>query len=466
MALRCLLTASTAGAIIFGVRTWRPERRAPWVLLAVTQALYTVADALFYTKIFIFRDATYPSLADLFYLGRYPFAIVALALLFRQRAPGRNLSAVLDTTSIAVAVSLLYWLYVITPDERAVSGPLAQLASVVFPVMDLGLLVMSLILILAPGRRPASFVLLVASLVVTLAADILYTTSTLGGGYVVTAVIESLWVLGDVLVAAAALHPSMADLSCAPRADDRRLGPGRLTALLAAALMAPVLLLAEADRSPGQIRIIAAASATLALLIVARLAVLVTEQRRLATTDVLTGLRTRRFLQNQLPATISRADRSGQPFTLVLVDVDNFKSINDRFGHPCGDRALAEIGARLAAASRPGDLLARFGGEEFALLGPTVGPETAGELAERLRRNVARDPIELGGGAGLRATVSVGAAVYPVHAHGQMDLLIAADRNLYAAKAAGRNRVVIGCGSASGPRGTADDPAAPPPRRS
>lgn len=433
------------------------------MLLAVAQGLYTVADAIFYTNLIVFHNATFPSLADLLYIGRYPFAIAALALLFRQRAPGRDLSAVLDTTSIAVAVSLLYWLYVITPYERATSGPLAQLASVAFPVMDLGLLLMSLMLVLTPGRRPASFVLLVASLVVTLASDVLYTVSALGGRYVVADATEFLWALGDVLVGAAALHPSMADLSRSPQADDRRLGPGRLAALLAAALIAPALLLVEADRSPTQIRIIAIASATLALLIVARLAALVTEQRRLATTDVLTGLRTRRFLQNQLPAVVSRADRSGQPFALLLVDVDNFKSINDRYGHPCGDVALAEISSRLAAASRPGDLLARFGGEEFALLGPTVGPETVGELAERLRRNVAHDLIELDSGARLRATVSVGAAVYPVHAHDQTDLLIAADRNLYAAKAAGRNRVVIGCDAVIECRGTADDPAAPPP---
>ncbi|ABW11698.1 hypothetical protein Franean1_2263 [Parafrankia sp. EAN1pec] len=197
-----------------------------------------------------FTIAIFPSLADLFYIGRYPFAIAALALLFRQRAPGRNLSAVLDTTSIAVAMSLLYWLYVITPYERATSGQLAQLASVAFPVMDLGLLVMSLILVLAPGRRPASFVLLVASLVVTLASDVLCTISALGGRYVVADVTESLWALGDVLVAAAALHPSMADLSCSPQVDDRRLGPGRLAALLAAALVTPVLLPAEATGHP------------------------------------------------------------------------------------------------------------------------------------------------------------------------------------------------------------------------
>ncbi|OHV32153.1 hypothetical protein BBK14_15730 [Parafrankia soli] len=208
-------------------------------LLAVAQGLYTVADAIFYTNLIVFHNSTFPSLADLFYIGRYPFAIAALALLFWQRAPGRNLSAVLDTTSIAVAVSLLYWLYVITPYERAASGQLAQLVSVAFPVMDLGLLVMSLILVLAPGRRPASFVLLVASLVVTLASDILYTISALGGRYVVADVTESLWALGDVLVAAAALHPSMADLSCSPQADDRRLAPGRLAALLAAARTGP-----------------------------------------------------------------------------------------------------------------------------------------------------------------------------------------------------------------------------------
>jgi diguanylate cyclase (GGDEF)-like protein len=189
----------------------------------------------------------------------------------------------------------------------------------------------------------------------------------------------------------------------------------------------------------------AIACAAIFVFIILRMAGLVGDQRRLATTDVLTGLRTRRFLENRLTAELARARRTGGSVGLFLVDVDHFKLVNDRHGHPAGDRVLVEIGRRLrAAADLDGDgVLARFGGEEFALLLPGAGADTLAATAERLRDAVASSRVAVTGDAWTSVTVSVGAAAFPEHAAGP-ELVGVVDGALYAAKARGRDRAVIG----------------------
>ena len=116
-------------------------------------------------------------------------------------------------------------------------------------------------------------------------------------------------------------------------------------------------------------------------------------QRQLANTDVLTGLCTRRFLETRLALVSVRANRPGVALALLLVDVDHFKSINDRFGHPAGDRALAEVARRLRAVARSADVVARYGGEEFALLITHVGQDDLFVIGERLRVAVGARPV-------------------------------------------------------------------------
>jgi diguanylate cyclase (GGDEF)-like protein/putative nucleotidyltransferase with HDIG domain len=129
---------------------------------------------------------------------------------------------------------------------------------------------------------------------------------------------------------------------------------------------------------------------------------------------------------------------------VLIVDVDHFKSINDRYGHPAGDWALIEIADRLRAATRPGDVLARYGGEEFALLVPGAGPAELAAIAERIRHHVSGSPVAVPCGTFVVVTVSVGAVSYPHHGQNPADLVAAADRALYRAKALGRDRVAIG----------------------
>src|SRR5262249_18726956 len=184
----------------------------------------------------------------------------------------------------------------------------------------------------------------------------------------------------------------------------------------------------------------------------ARLAGMVAVHGRLAISDRLTGLHTRRFLDASLPVELTRARRTGAAPALFILDVDHFKSINDGYGHPAGDRALVEIACRLSSASRAGDLLARHGGEEFAVLVPNAHPRELAAIAGRLRQAVSSSPFRLVDDRWVPLTISVGVASYPLHGSSPCELMSAADRALYLAKAHGRNRVIV-AGTATSPTG-------------
>jgi diguanylate cyclase (GGDEF)-like protein len=219
----------------------------------------------------------------------------------------------------------------------------------------------------------------------------------------------------------------------------------RLGLLAAASLIAPATLLIPTTLDSSiNLTVIAGASAALFLLVVARLAELVDEQRRAAITDGLTGLYNRRFFEATLALEAEQAARSERDLGLLVLDIDHFKRINDAHGHQAGDRVLRELAARLTASIRDGDVVARYGGEEFVVLLRTTSVKAVPEAAERLRRAVGDVPVVLADDLWLAVTVSVGGAAWPVHAHSADELVRVADQALYAAKRLGRNRVQIG----------------------
>jgi diguanylate cyclase (GGDEF)-like protein len=168
---------------------------------------------------------------------------------------------------------------------------------------------------------------------------------------------------------------------------------------------------------------------------------------RLANLDPVTGIANRRQFDSSLEDEWRRAYREEKPLALLLADIDCFKSYNDTFGHPEGDRALREIAAALSRPlNRAGDLVARYGGEEFAVILPWTEAAGAAIVAENLRQAV--QELRLPQAAPTRQqsalTISLGvAAVSPRQGGAPGDLLTAADRALYRAKAAGRNRVMV-----------------------
>lgn len=167
---------------------------------------------------------------------------------------------------------------------------------------------------------------------------------------------------------------------------------------------------------------------------------------RLALVDPLTGLYNRRHAVPELREIAARAGQAGTGFSVLVVDLDRFKAVNDRHGHAVGDAVLVEVAQRLRLNLRDGDLLARIGGEEFLIALPGVLAEEARPLAERLCAAIMEAPIQTASGLGLRVTVSIGVAGTCPDAlgHAAIDAVVeAADLALLDAKSAGRNQVTI-----------------------
>jgi diguanylate cyclase (GGDEF)-like protein len=160
--------------------------------------------------------------------------------------------------------------------------------------------------------------------------------------------------------------------------------------------------------------------------------------RKLAVTDELTGLRNRRSFEERLVMEFSMARRRKRELSVLLIDVDNFKQINDRWGHAAGDEVLRRLGMVLRTTVRLPDLPARYGGEEFVVLLPESGEESAMGLARRVMQRVATEDWE-----NEPLTISVGMAAMNESLENGFQLVELADEALYAAKRAGKNRVMV-----------------------
>lgn len=156
--------------------------------------------------------------------------------------------------------------------------------------------------------------------------------------------------------------------------------------------------------------------------------------------DPLTSLFNRRYFSEQMNIEFQRALRAKTPLAALMIDVDHFKRINDRFGHETGDRVLKAIAEILSQNARAGDIVCRWGGEEFVILMPGSNGQAARRRADEIRNRI-KDQIDVIGGA--RVSVSIGVAAYPEHACDPDGLIEVSDRALYAAKGAGRNRVTV-----------------------
>jgi diguanylate cyclase (GGDEF)-like protein len=164
----------------------------------------------------------------------------------------------------------------------------------------------------------------------------------------------------------------------------------------------------------------------------------------LSSRDALTGLANRRQFEVTLSREVDRVARSGEPALVLMADIDNFKIVNDNHGHPAGDQVIKSVAATLLECVRPMDTVARFGGEEFMIILPNCPPAFGHVVAERIRAQIERQPVAVALGHDVWATISIGGAFAPPWVRSSPLIWVErADRQLYRAKTAGRNRVCL-----------------------
>ncbi|HET7490177.1 MAG TPA: response regulator [Acidimicrobiales bacterium] len=269
-----LLGLSAVVAVLLGCRAHRPADVRPWRLFALAQLLFVVGDAYYYTyPKLAHREVPFPSVGDAFYLAVYPVAVAGLVPLVRRRNRGRDAAGLVDALIVTIGLTLVSWVVLMAPYAHdAALSPLRKVFSIAYPLMDVLLLAVVVRISVDSGRRPPAFTLLLTGLVCLLTADAAYGYISLHGTYSTGAPLDALWLAYYVLLGAAALHPSMADLSEPSGAQPAGLSRNRLRLLTAATLTAPAVQAVQAARGePVDVPVVVVGSVALFLLVVARL---------------------------------------------------------------------------------------------------------------------------------------------------------------------------------------------------
>ncbi|BFU44674.1 GGDEF domain-containing protein [Krasilnikovia sp. MM14-A1004] len=444
---------AAVAAIVVGTRRLPGRRRLPWWCIAAGLGANTSGIAVAVYASDVLHIDWSPTPADPLFLLLYPGCALGFALLIRAREPRRNWAAMVDATTFTTGLGLLAWVYVIEPtahsDDMTVLGRAIQIA---YPVGDLLLLAMLTRLVRSGGARGAAFWWITASGGAFFAGDTIWVVLgnldiDISGSLPLSRAVAMVFLVAFSLFGVAALHPSAAELDQPAVRTAPRLSGAMLATLTVTSLVAPALLALQV--STGRVTdgpAIVVGCTALFLLVVTRMAQLLREVERqaecvraLSRQDELTKLPNRRAWNDEAPRALEQARRRGTQISVAVIDLDHFKRYNDTYGHPAGDRLLADAAAAWLSALRRVDLLARVGGEEFVVLLPESGADEAGHV---LARALAVTPDG--------QTFSAGLAVWD-GVETSDELTARADAALYAAKSGGRNRIVV-----------ARDPAQPP----
>ena len=281
-----LIVLTSPVAILVAVRIHRPEHRTPWYLFALGQTLFLAGNVVTYNHELLFDETlTFPSSGDAAFLAVYPCLIAGILLLIRERSPGRDREAFIDSLILAVAVGTVAWVYLLAPvTQDTASGLMDKTVGMAYPLMDLVLLATVVRLALGAGRRAASFWLMTAAAISLLFTDFSHSYLTFRGVmYDRSGALEAGWALFFLFWGAAALHGSMRTVAAKTSVDPRGLTEPRLALMASASLVAPVTYAVQAVRGETMdAQVLIGASAILFLLVVARMAGLVYAQQRSA----------------------------------------------------------------------------------------------------------------------------------------------------------------------------------------
>ena len=435
MGLACVATA------FVGLRRNAPRRPTGWVLVLCGFLGWVVGDALFSLQ-GAMGITSYPAPADAVYVVAYVLMAAGTVVMVRRRGAGGDLAAVLDAAILATGTAVVAVVFVVVPIASDSSLSVAgKLTSAFYPIADILLLGLLVRLWATPIARTTPYRLLICALGLVFAGDVYYTATTIITGGVESQLANDLvWYAGYVLLAGATWDRSIHDMAERTAGLEDVTDPTKRLLVLTGGLLLPGLTLLAAGLAGdlGAWPVVAVGSGVLSLLVLARMAGLLAVVRSqavqlaaLARSDSLTGVPNRRTWDFELSRACQAALDQDSPLAVAILDLDHFKAYNDRFGHPAGDLLLKEATAAWSHHLRRGEVLARIGGEEFAVLLPDHDADAA---RDRVLEMLADTPRGQTFSAGL-ATWQQGTE--PVTA------ITAADRALYEAKRSGRNRVCL-----------------------
>ena len=426
--------------------------RRAWRLITAAYLCWCVGDAVWAVYEVGLRQQPFPSLADGGYLLFYPLILAGLLTLpgvARNRAD--RLKVLIDTGTVVLAGGLLVWYLVIEPtiDKSAATSTLEHVLSVAYPVGDVLLIFgVAWTVLRRPAVRMAAMVALIVGALSFVFADVVFARLALSGNDGGVGAPDILWMIGVASLVAAGRYQATHAGSGATTIRERVTRVSKLPYIGIAIGYGLLLFVGGREaHSPLNALIFGCAGIT-ALVTVRQMTAqreytdLMSRFQALAATDSLTGLHNRRNFFRLADRRLAARRGPDDPVAVVMIDVDHFKVINDTYGHAVGDEVLAAVSRALTDAVRAGDVVARFGGDEFVVLLPGSGPAESSVVAERLRRRAMATPVQTSMGP-VEIGLSVGVST---HEHGDAEieaLLLRADEALYEAKRAGRGRVHV-----------------------
>ena len=436
-----ILLAITTAALGFTVAIHKnaPVRlRRAWLLMGLAVLSSAIAEGIWLYYDVVLKINPYPSLADLFYLIFYPLMLYGvLNLPFAPPQKEREAILGLDMSIMMVLGGLFLWYFILAQIQKAGTGSLGDIIALAYPLADLFVLA-SLVSLIQRDLENVSRVvlmLLISSIVFTAIADVLFAIFQAYSFPFVMAPLNLLWMVSFWAMMFAAVW-QITHLSADQGIE--RFSPFMRSALvyiapilsMGLAFVAAVMLLKLSPR----IYFTLIGSFALGTLVLIRQYFVLRDNRRLygrmetlASTDSLTGLYNRHYFNESLQREIKRTQRYERGLVLLLMDLDNFKSYNDTYGHLKGDEILKDVAALLNSRIRTTDLLARFGGDEFIAILPETDATQAQVLIQQLKSAVTTKFVR------ERLGISVGIAVLQPGMTAE-SLLSEADRNLYRAK--------------------------------
>jgi diguanylate cyclase (GGDEF)-like protein len=430
--------------MLYGVRRNKPAQRAPWIWFACGLSSFLIADVCYYVLELISKDGPpFPSIADVFYLAMYPLVIVGLTKMHRSVSADKADSSFVVAAIVGVAmVGALWILFVDTVIAGAEHSDAALITQLAYPLMDVALIAVAARLVVKLHLRNPPLALILVAVSSLAVADTAYGVYNTTGEFKTGMFIDGFWLAFYVLFGVASLHPASSTTMTPIKPVEGRLTVRQFAVMFVAAMSVLFIDLIWGDAHDRLVTVVV--SGTLIPLILGRVLTLTRalEQSRdlmhaEARHDALTGLANRGVFTERTASVLR--DEPNKSLSVLFIDLDDFKTINDSLGHQAGDLLLVEVAARLTRSMRPGDMVARLGGDEFAVLIESAeGHDDVISVARRILDTLA-ELIDVGPRS-VPAMCSIGVASGFGHETDVDTLLRNADLAMYLSKRRGKGR--------------------------